>query len=81
MNSLLLFLCCITITCSTFSYVQSLHLKNLKLLEENSNDATHKFGFYITVCCGKIPVNNQWNDDWMVRTAYKYVCMINPTYN
>ncbi|XP_046631726.1 ketosamine-3-kinase-like [Daphnia pulicaria] len=41
-----------------------LHLKNLELLKINSDQAVRQFGFYVNVCCGLLPVENQWNGNW-----------------
>ena len=48
-----------------------LHLHNINLLKNSpsgSEDAVMKFGFNTTVCCGKIPIDNTWNEDWVVIT-------------
>jgi len=34
-------------------------------LKNSCEDAVRSFGFSATVCCGSIPVNNTWNDDWI----------------
>uniref|UniRef100_T1IJZ4 protein-ribulosamine 3-kinase n=1 Tax=Strigamia maritima TaxID=126957 RepID=T1IJZ4_STRMM len=38
-----------------------LHLQNL---DENRDDYVSKFGFHTTTCCGYLPLNNTWNNDW-----------------
>jgi len=30
-----------------------------------NNDGIYQFGFHATTCCGYIPLNNTWNNDWM----------------
>ncbi|XP_032799089.2 fructosamine-3-kinase isoform X2 [Daphnia magna] len=46
-------------------HLAMLHLRNLQLLKENADQAVKQFGFYVNTCCGKIPVDNQWNEDWI----------------
>ena len=41
-------------------------MQNLDLIMNHSNEAVNKFGFHNNVCCGKIPIDNSWNDDWVV---------------
>lgn len=55
-----------------------LHLHNKKQLEKNNKDqqtvgkgagameveAVDKFGFRVTTCCGYLPQENEWQDDW-----------------
>jgi fructosamine-3-kinase len=38
----------------------------LELLKINSDQAVRQFGFYVNVCCGLLPVENQWNGNWTV---------------
>ncbi|KAG8225553.1 hypothetical protein J437_LFUL002069 [Ladona fulva] len=38
-----------------------LHLFNPASSDENSG----KFGFHVNTCCGYIPMENSWNDDWV----------------
>ena len=47
-------------------YHSRLHMQNLDLIMNHSNEAVNKFGFHNNVCCGKIPIDNSWNDDWVV---------------
>ncbi|XP_062930348.1 ketosamine-3-kinase isoform X4 [Mobula hypostoma] len=56
-----------------------LHLHNAKLNEQQQRDAqtvgkgpgqsdiqyVDKFGFHIVTCCGYIPQNNDWQNDWV----------------
>ena len=54
----------------------NLHLHNQKLVRDQSkadsfvgvSDSPRgvtKFGFDVTTCCGFLPLNNEWNDDWV----------------
>ena len=53
--------------------VAKMHMQNVSL-ESKSNRITDKapteyisqFGFQSTTCCGFIPQENEWNDDWVV---------------
>ena len=29
------------------------------------NKIIQKFGFHVTTCCGELPLNNEWQDDWV----------------
>ena len=29
------------------------------------NKVISKFGFHVTTCCGELPLNNQWHEDWL----------------
>ncbi|CAK8684829.1 ketosamine-3-kinase-like [Clavelina lepadiformis] len=51
-----------------------LHLHNKQLKVASEKDASYvgratecviKFGFHITTCCGFIPMNNDWKEDWV----------------
>ena len=35
--------------------------------EGTSGTYVRKFGFHVTTCCGFIPQDNSWTDDWSVR--------------
>lgn len=52
-----------------YDFLQRLHLCNIRLLEDNSPEAVKKFGFSTTVCCGKISIDNNWNEDWVVQSC------------
>jgi len=54
----------------------NLHLHNQKLVQQDSkrasfvgktdsDEAVKKFGFNVTTCCGFLPLNNDWNEDWV----------------
>lgn len=38
----------------------------------------NQFGFHIETCCGFIPQNNTWTDDWLVHKLiyYRYLTII-----
>lgn len=71
------------ITCtnlSQFSFIKRLHLYNLEKLEKKSqyqnqingnhhedDIAIEQFGFHTTTCCGYVPLDNTWSDNWIVR--------------
>lgn len=40
-----------------------MHLFNL----QGEQPAVNKFGFHVETCCGFIPQNNTWTEDWIVR--------------
>ncbi|EDO41346.1 predicted protein [Nematostella vectensis] len=42
-----------------------LHLHNIEKLNRGDADAVSKFGFPGITCCGYIPLNNQWYDNWV----------------
>lgn len=60
-----------------------MHLHNRKLGEKQKKEASSvhkssaepqyvdKFGFHITTCCGYLPQNNEWCDDWPTFYARK----------
>jgi len=54
----------------------NLHLHNQKLVRDHSKSESFvgasdsprgvgKFGFDVTTCCGFLPLNNEWSDDWV----------------
>lgn len=43
----------------------SLHLHNIKLGEKNDPNYVSKFGFHTTTCCGAIPLDNAWSENWV----------------
>jgi fructosamine-3-kinase len=53
--------------------VAKMHMQNVSL-ESKANRISDKvpaeyvaqFGFHTTTCCGFIPQENEWNDDWVV---------------
>ncbi|XP_071448953.1 ketosamine-3-kinase-like [Hetaerina americana] len=40
-------------------------LARLHLWTPDPNQCDGKFGFNVDTCCGYIPMNNTWNDDWV----------------
>lgn len=44
------------------SQLADMHMFNL----QESQPRINKFGFHIETCCGFIPQNNTWTDDWIV---------------
>ena len=47
------------------------HLHNITHLKKGSEDAVRSFGFSSTVCCGLIPIDNTWNDNWIVNKLFQ----------
>ncbi|XP_028968845.1 ketosamine-3-kinase [Galendromus occidentalis] len=43
----------------------NLHRHNQILIEKNDPSAVRRFGFHITTCCGFLPLDNTWKDDWI----------------
>ena len=36
-----------------------------------------KFGFQVNTCCGFLPMNNEWKDDWIVSWKVDiWICLI-----
>ena len=55
-------------------------MDNINKLQKNASEsnrvgkgqdpvAVEKFGFPVATCCGFIPQNNEWHDDWVVSVA------------
>lgn len=38
--------------------------------DSESPDYVSQFGFHCTTCCGYIPQNNEWKDDWVVSMSF-----------
>jgi fructosamine-3-kinase len=45
------------------SQLAEMHMFNLKEGQPRIN----KFGFHVETCCGFLPQNNTWTDDWIVK--------------
>lgn len=45
--------------------VADLHLYNLNLAKSNLPGYVSRFGFHTTTCCGYLPLDNTWKDDWI----------------
>jgi len=48
------------------SQLADMHMFNLQKDQLNIT----QFGFHVETCCGFLPQNNTWTDDWLV---YKYI--------
>lgn len=46
--------------------LQKSALESNKVGRSQDPVAVEKFGFPVTTCCGFIPQNNEWLDDWVV---------------
>lgn len=65
--------------------IAKMHLQNL-LLENRSysniadkpqTEYVSKFGFHTTTCCGYLPQENEWHEDWVVSiTSALFTCCI-----
>ena len=60
-------------------------MDNINKLQKNESEsnkvgkgqdpvAVEKFGFPVATCCGFIPQNNEWHDDWVVSVARYIQC-------
>lgn len=61
-----------------------MHLQNIRMIEEEDRlgkqqigqlKAVRNFGFHITTCCGYIPLDNRWCNDWVVRSRLHIHCI------
>ncbi len=41
---------------------------------ETGVEYVSQFGFPMTTCCGYLPLNNEWVDDWVVSINLRSVC-------
>ena len=57
-----------------------MHLQNIRMIEEEDRigmqqmdqwKAIRNFGFHVTTCCGYIPLDNRWCNDWVVRSKLR----------
>lgn len=49
-----------------------LHMHNESLRNVKDSGYVREFGFHTPTCCGYIPQENSWNDDWVVSIGYTY---------
>ena len=52
----------------------NLEIRSNRISEKPQMDYIPQFGFHATTCCGYIPQENEWNEDWVVRFTLKFLC-------
>lgn len=54
----------------------NLETRSNRISEKSQMEYVQNFGFHTTTCCGYIPQENEWNEDWVVSILHPSVLFL-----